>query len=280
MRFKRLRSALVAALLSAAATSASAGSIFLTGHDVDLHDNQEGFSTVILDYLRGAGTSSEIARPTYRVGFLTGNSGSADNPPGFTVDRRTVSSFSDAAAFGAWLSGLNALEVASHVSCGGCSLTDADSARLNSWAAQITAFFNAGGDIWANTSGTSSSYYGFLPPSAAASGPAISGASGFTATAEGVAIGIQPDMINGFQTHNRFTSFAAGFTVFETRGSEIISIGLRDARIEDGGITIPGGGVTPPVVTPPPTGSVPTAPVSALFAIGAAAAALSSRRRS
>lgn len=278
MTFKRLRSALALALLSAAATSASAGSIFLTGHDVDLHDNQNGFSTVILDYLRGAGTPSEIARPAYRVGFLTGNSGVADNPPGFTVDRRTVSSFADASAFGAWLSGLNALEVASHVSCGGCSLTDADSARLNSWAPQVTSFFNAGGDIWANTSGTSGTYYGFLPPSAAASGPAISGSSGFTATPEGVAIGILPDMINGFQTHNRFTSFTSSFTVFETRGSEIISIGLRDARIEDGGITIPGGGTTPPVVTPP-TGSVPTAPVSALLAVGMAAAVLSNRRR-
>ena len=126
MTIKRLHAALALALLSTAATSASAGSIFLTGHDVDLHNNQNGFSTVILDYLRGAGTSSEIARPQYRVGFLTGNGGTAINPPGFTVDRRTVSSFADAAAFGAWLSGLNALEIASHTSCGGCSLTDTD----------------------------------------------------------------------------------------------------------------------------------------------------------
>ncbi len=71
----------------------------------------------------------------------------------------------------------------------------------------------------------------------AASGPAISGSTGFTATTEGAAIGITSSMINGYATHNQFTGYDSDFTVFETRGSEVISLGVRNATISDGGIT-------------------------------------------
>ena len=45
-------------------------------------------------------------------------------------------------------------------------------------------------------------------------------------------------MINGFPTHSRFVDFDPAFTVFETRGEEVISIGLRDGVIGDDGIII------------------------------------------
>jgi hypothetical protein len=38
-------------------------------------------------------------------------------------------------------------------------------------------------------------------------------------------------MVNGNATHNSFTSYDSAYTVFETRGSEVISIGLRDVQI-------------------------------------------------
>ena len=78
-------------------------------------------------------------------------------------------------------------------------------------------------------------------------GAAISGSSGFVPTAAGTAIGITSAVVNGNQTHNRFSSFGSNFTVFETRpnallagGQEIISIGIRDATIV-GGEVIPCG---------------------------------------
>jgi|MEHZ01.5.fsa_nt_MEHZ011422465.1_20 hypothetical protein len=80
-------------------------------------------------------------------------------------------------------------------------------------------------------------FYDFLPPSVAASGPAINGSSGSTPTAEGTAIGITSDMVNGAAAHNQFIGFDDVFTVFETRGSEAISIGVQNATITDGGIT-------------------------------------------
>lgn len=242
------------------ASGANAGSIFLTGHDIELHDGQRGYDTVILNYLRGAGTGSEIAAASYKVGVIrstgTGSVGGVlEGAPlwagGVTqLDPSTVS----AAAFATFLAGIDVLVVASNVDCGGCALTDADSAALNAFAPEITTWFNAGGDIWGNSSADLATYYDFLPPTAAAAGASIGGSTGFTCTAAGVAIGIDCDAgsfgtsnINGFPTHNRFTSFDPAFTVFETRvtasGTEVISIGVRDATIVDGGIV---GGVPEP----------------------------------
>ena len=247
LSLKRLTSA---ALLAAGLTSgAHAGSIFLTGHDVDFHNGQNGFDVVILNYLRDT-----TAAASYKVGLIrsidaiNGASGGVGGVLAGSwaggVTEADPTQFADAAAFAAFLATVDVLVVASHRSCGGCDLSTGDSAALNAFAPQIASFFNAGGDIFGQTSGSLSTYYNFLPPTAAASGTSISGSTGFTCTAAGVAIGIDCDAagtsnINGFPTHNRFTSFASAFTVFETRLGETISIGLRDATIVDGGI-VPG----------------------------------------
>lgn len=251
----------VAALTTAAVISGSAfaGSIYMTGHDVDLHDGQNGYDVVILNWLRGAGTGSEIAAGSYNIGVL--RSIDAINPAGGfvggvldgapatfgTVTAADPTQFADAAAFSAFLSTINVLAIASHTSCGGCDLSTGDSTVLNTYSAAITAFFNAGGDLLVNSGASLATYYDFLPPSAVATGVSIGGSSGFTCTAAGVAIGIDCDAsgtshINGFPTHNRFVGFDPDFTVFEVRGAESISIGIRDAVIGGGGI---GGGTVP-----------------------------------
>ena len=43
-------------------------------------------------------------------------------------------------------------------------------------------------------------------------------------------------MINGFATHNRFDSFDSDFTIFEARGSEVISIGAQNVVINSGSL--------------------------------------------
>ena len=81
------------------------GNIFLTGHDVLLHGHQNGYDAVILDYLRGAGTSLEIARTDYDILYLRqfdqgvpGGTGSGFNTSQFgTVIERDPLSFSSAA---------------------------------------------------------------------------------------------------------------------------------------------------------------------------------------
>ena len=265
----------IAAVIAACFVSsgAYAGSIYLTGHDVDLHSGQNSYDNVILNYLRGAGTGSAIAAGSYRIGIVKGDSGSVgtigvNTYEGFgTTTVRTASSFTGAADFATFLSGIDVLAISSHTSCGGCSITTADSNIINGFAPQIETFFNAGGDIFGNTGATLATFYGFLPPSAVASGSSISGSSGFTATLDGIGIGITSAMINGFPTHNRFTSMAPAFTVFETRGTEIISIGVRDAKIDGGGIT-PGG---PGAVTEPAT--------MALMGLGLAGLGFARRRK-
>jgi hypothetical protein len=249
-------------------TSARAGDVYLTGHDILLHSGQNGYDAVILNYLRGAtpiGSYDIGVVGTAGVGFaqFTGQGftniatvghGNAIPLTG-TLTGYSSATFYDAAALAAdptraaILAGLDVLVILSHTSCGGCSLTTAGSNALNSMAGDIATAFNAGMDIWGNsgaslvddpaTPAITENYYGFLPAGAAASGVSIGQSFGFSATAAGVAIGITNPMINGFPTHNNFTSMAAAFTVFETHTTDgIISIGLKDGRIDDGGIII------------------------------------------
>ena len=250
---------------------ASAGSLYLSGHDILLHSGQNGHDAVILDYLRGAGTGSEIAKASYDVSVVGSGVGFAQftgGPSMFGIPSGTVlSNTGTLTGYGTttyyqtgtgadWSTILAAdtLIILDHTSCGGCDLSDAGVVEIAANKVAITTSFNAGMDIWGGSGADNTDYYAaFLPPSAAATGASISGSSGFVATAAGTAIGLTDgptSMINGFPTHNRFNSFDPAFTVFETRPldgvTEVISIGLRDAIITDGGIAPTGGTVPEP----------------------------------
>ena len=248
---------------------ASAGSIYLSGHDILLHSGQNGYDAVILDYLRGAGTGGEIAKASYDISVVGSGvgSGSFTGGPGMGISLASGTVLSNTGTLtgygtttyyktgtGAdWSSILAAdtLIILDHTSCGGCDLSNAGVVEIAANKAAITTRFNAGMDIWGGSGAANAGYYAaFLPPSAAATGASIGASNGFVATADGVAIGITdaiPSMINGFPTHNRFSAFDPAFTVFETReGDGAISIGLRDAIITDGGIAPTGGTVPEP----------------------------------
>jgi len=258
------RSALLLSALGMSALLSSvahAGDVYLTGHDVTLHSGQAGYDAVILDYLRGA-----TPKASYSIGVVgtynngganfTGSgvnipsvvSGSTFSTAGSTLTGYASARFYDAVALAALpsatrdtiLAGFSVLVVLSHENCGGCSMTTAGANALASMSANIATAFNNGMDIFGESSAGTAGFYNFLPPSAAASGPSIGSSSGFTATAAGTALGIVNGMINGYQTHNEFTSVAAAFTVFEVRGAQIISIGLKDGVITTGGITTGG----------------------------------------
>jgi hypothetical protein len=250
---------------------AFAGSIFLSGHDIMLHGGQNGYDGVIMEYLRGVGTGSVIPKASYdisivgsAVGFasFTGGPTVTGNPSGTTLaNSGGLAGYGTAKYYvtgtgASWATILAAdlLIILDHTSCGGCDLSDAGIAEILANKAAITAAFNGGMDIFGGSGASAAGYYAaFLPPTAAATGAPIGGSSGFVPTAAGTAIGISnaaPSMVNGFPTHNRFTSFDPAFTVFEVRPltgapDEIISLGLRDALITDIIIDPTGGGSVP-----------------------------------
>lgn len=265
-----------------------AGSVYLTGHDVLFHDGQNGYDKTILNFLRGAGTANAIPAASYDIGIVRGSalglvgsfsSIAVDPSPGFgSVISRTLASFVDAADFSGFLNGIDVLVIPSHENCFGCDLTSADADILEQFAPEIKTFFNSGGDIFANAGADDTSFYNFLPPGALATATTIFGSTGFTETAEGAAIGITSNQINGFETHNRFTSFDSAFTVFETRGSEIVSIGFQDLLISGGGGSGGGGSGGGPIFVPPPS-AVPIPAAVWLFGSGLLGLIGVSRRR-
>ena len=237
----KLKNLLKGAILTTAlmASQAMAGNIYLTGHDTLLHSGQHGYDDVILGFLADGADQSlmDIAVIGSGVGFWDFTGADSHTKTGYAS-----TTFYDLDLMGdpEWDSALSAdvFIYLSHASCGGCDVNDAGVTMVNLHAADITAAFNDGMDIWANSSASNAFYYDFLPAGVAATGSSIGGSSGFTATAAGLAIGIEDDMINGHPTHNRFPTFSDSFTVFETRGDEIISIGLLDGTIIDDDIIV------------------------------------------
>lgn len=279
--------------------NAQAGNIFLTGHDILLHDGGDGYDGIILDYLRGVGTTSVTAKADYSIAFVgtsgsgyagmgdsgntSGNFASLGNGAAINLDG-TLTGYGSATFYDAqtadWGSvlGADALVILSYTGCGGCTLTSAGSAAVNAQAAAIALAFNAGMDIWGLAGDGLASYYDFLPPGVAVTGPSIGG-SNFTATAAGVALGITPAMTDGDATHNRFTGFDPSFTIFETRNpddlSEIVSIGLQGGTITDGGIDTCGVPGAPACPAPEPGGMAGLS----ILGLGMAMLGISRRRR-
>jgi hypothetical protein len=242
---------LFASLLIGTSLPAQAGSLFLTGHDIDNHFNADGYDVTILKYLTGKTDLSSV-----KVSYL-GSSGYATPTQG-AVTSYTVSTMTDAQ----WATALQAdvLEIGS----GNRAISVADVAKITTRKSQIVNFFNAGGNIWGNTSDSILGYYdAFLPPALISTTAPQSASDGFYATTAGTGIGITNIQVNGDPTHNSFTNIPSAFTVFEklslsgnpavqSINDPIISIGLKDGTITNGGGT--GGGViiTPPTAAPEP----------------------------
>ncbi len=242
---------LAVSVLLATASIARGGNIYLTGHDILLHDGQEGYDEVILDFLREAGTPNEIPRANYDIGVIGSDVGSwgwtnvpdfndrgtgPNVPPGFesTTFYNTIDLNGNAALQAAALSH-DVLVILSHTSCGGCDLTNEGSNVINTqMAAGIASAFNVGMDLWVNTGAQLPTFYDFLPPEFATTAPPIMD-SVFCANAEGMAIGITPEMTTGFPTHNRFEGFSDLLTILETNcpgdPEQVISLGASSISL-------------------------------------------------
>ena len=245
VKVKKITRILVGLVAVVGMSPANAGNVFLTGHDILLHGGQSGYDVLILDYLR----NSDEAAADYTIGVINGTLSGATrwSAAGYTsVVNINLGSIGSGAEFTAALAGVDAIAYAWAPSVGGAAI-----AEVNSYSAEIATWFNAGGDIFANSDVTNAAYYDFLPPGATTSGTPLSGSSGFVATAEGTAqIGMTGTMMNGRPTHNAFVGFDPAFTVMERRfdalEGEVISIGLRGGTITDDGIVVDDGGTAVP----------------------------------
>jgi hypothetical protein len=215
-----LRGALITASLSIAALTASAGSVFVTGHDPIWHANQGG-NTVGATNL--AQTGIDYARNGSALPFLYIESKTTPVPPG---NVRTESFLTSVLGYGgqyvvmdaADLSGLadfrttldsySAIVVASDH---GGMLGAAELAFLNGRVADIISFLNAGGGLYAEAESNATGMigaedpFGFLPFLVTSTSFQAAETSN-TVTSFGAGLGLVAGDVNGNFSHNFFSS--------------------------------------------------------------------------
>ena len=234
-----------------ALTSSGGGNIFLTGHDIDFHDGQNGYDNVVLNFLRGAGTSNAIPANQFSLAVLGSGVGQWQLSNGTQIatgfKSTTFYNLTTLAANPAlWnqVFAANGIIILSDETVGGGDTSAAGVATINSQSARFAQAISSGTSVWANAGASDPNYYNWLPPGVVASGAPINAIAGFTATPAGVALGITDvaptSMINGFPTHNSFPTFDPAFTVFENFGAVAASIGVQGAVINASGFVKPG----------------------------------------
>lgn len=216
--------AVVAAVGFLLPTSASAGNIWLTGHDADFHcrfGSQCNHFGIAIDFARqGAPDPSkpilvldardlDVVVALGQAGATANNSvEGAGSAFAFTVLDPTSAAF---AALDLSTDDFSAIVIASDFTCGGCDLNNSfgstpHSDAINARSGDIADFFNAGGGlVYFAGAANSTVYYASVPVDATP----VAVSPPFTLTAEGIAIGL----IGGFgggsdtnccATHNSF----------------------------------------------------------------------------
>ena len=224
-----LAMALLVMMLVAPAASTEAGDIFITGHDIDGHGTapylgQDGFDTVVLDYLRGGLPAN---RANYRIALIGTVSGSGTIPTNwgaFAAGYTDLTYYSttdlDTGAAGpnldrdwGWvLDPINTdcLIILSHNTAGGESITCPFDDPINNGVdslfarkADINGAFNAGLDLFVLTGADCAAagvhgslhappyYYDFLAPDFVVPGTTIFTSNGFFITNDGCNIGLE-----------------------------------------------------------------------------------------
>ena len=238
------------------ATSAFAGSIFLTGHDPDFHASMTPSNTLGAQHLNQAGISF-IMDPLFNP-FATGAAtkflfveGMFDPPIGHRrgVDGIVASGFGlgsdfehhDATTLDAQLDLLGTvyggLVIASDF---GGRLSQAELDILNARSANIIGFLNAGGGLYAMSESNHGAgltpgggHYGYLP-FVVSSVPANQAEQGVMLTTFGESLGLVTSDVNGNFSHNIFDedSLAFGMQVVDFDSLErILTIAGRTSFI-------------------------------------------------
>ena len=246
-----LRGALITASLSIAALTASAGSVFVTGHDPIWHANQGG-NTVGATNL--AQTGIDYARNGSALPFLYIESKTTPVPPG---NVRTESFLTSVLGYGgqyvvmdaADLSGLadfrTALDSYSAIvvaSDHGGMLGAAELAFLNGRVADIISFLNAGGGLYAEAESNATGMigaedpFGFLPFLVTSTSFQAAETSN-TVTSFGAGLGLVAGDVNGNFSHNFFSSTGglSPVDLFNGDPSMPLTLAFR-GQIDTGGV--------------------------------------------
>jgi hypothetical protein len=264
MRFVRRTVGVWALAFSLLAVQAQAGPIFLTGHDPDFHAQSSGgaqnFLTVSLDYVMGGLLNDNVHKFLWVESLLPAIGGHVVGANSLPLIGLTAGVDYDIAN-GTALPGINlgdytAIAVASTF---GGMLTSAELNALIARSADIAAFINAGGGLFAsaeceagfsgcddgaNLAAAHGPLFGFLPVlvSSVATAPPYNltpfGAGfGFSAAGAGY--------INECCTHNSFGAIA-GLNIVDSDSQ-------GHATSLAGVVTVDGGGFTPVPVPEPST---------------------------
>ena len=258
---------------------ASAGNIWLTGHDADFHcagGSQCNHFGIALDFGRqdapdktkpllfldsGGELASAAGNAVARAKNTVEGAGSAFP---FVVMDPTDAGF---AALSLTTASFSAIVIASDSTCGGCDNNAADIAAINARTADITDFFNAGGGlVYFSGAGNRDTYYDSVPIPATA----VSVSPPFSLTPDGVALGLlDPSDTDCCATHNSFSLPGAGSAL---KVAEIDSLGFAETLFA-GDVTIGGGGFEPGCGTAT-TAPCPVPSPAALLLLGPAVVAI------
>lgn len=275
MKLHLLKSLFVAAgaaLTLCAPVTAQAGQVFLTGHDPDFHAQPSlGVGGRLLDVALGFVTGNTHRDGSSAQKFLWVESNIAA-PSGHVKGYNSLDDIGvtlldydrvDAAGFATVnLANYNAIAIAS--SFGG-TLTRAELDALIARSADIAAFINAGGGLFASAEcdncgadllGSNPNLYGYLPISVTSIGASLP----FTVTAYGASLGLTNVDMND-PTHNSF-GLTGGLNVVDTDSA-------GNATTLAGNVTLGCGGFC----------AVPEPGSPALAGLALAALALAGRRR-
>lgn len=207
--------------LGLAALSASAGSIFVTGHDPIWHSGFGGnaagatnLATTGIDYARNGSALPFLFVESKTTPVPSGNAHTASfltSALGYAAASYVVMDAADLAAlpdFRAALNGFSAIVVASDH---GGMLGAAELGFLNAHSADILSYLNAGGGLYAESESNATGMigatprFGFLPFLVASSDFQASEISN-TVTAFGAGLGLVDADVNGNFSHNFFAS--------------------------------------------------------------------------
>lgn len=251
-----LQRALLAASLSVAALSASAGSVFVTGHDPIWHAGNGGnnapgatnLARIGIDYARNGNTLPFLYVESKTTPIPAGNTRTAsflNTALGYSLASYEVVDSADLGAvanFASFLSGYSAIVVASDH---GGMLGASELSFLNSHVSDIISFVNAGGGVYAegesNATGQigATPRFGFLPFLVSSADFQASEVSN-TVTPFGAGLGLVASDVNGNFSHNFFSSTGgmSAVDLFNGNANTPLTLAFR-GQIDTGGV-VPG----------------------------------------
>ena len=234
------------------------GSVFVTGHDPDFHaflgGNALGARHIIQDALtftRNGNTNpilliesnlnnNALGDHTDSEQGLIASGYTAGATPGNHYVKVNAATFSTL-ALATLISTYSSIFVPSDH---GGSLNEADLAALDARSADILAYVNAGGGLFAmaedgnHSGGHAAALFGFLP-FLATSAPLGEVEGGNTLTAFGSSLGLVNSDINGNFSHNIFTSTGGMNVVDRDASGEILSLAFRGQLTSSGAVPEP-----------------------------------------